>query len=86
MYYLTDMLAGKSESDLERAVDRFYVNKGMSSLVSSFFDPDRRKRQLEEKILQKYLTDDSFENKIPNVSTISSFFKPVKSGLSYLLR
>jgi hypothetical protein len=57
--YLMDLIGGQPETDLEKAIDRFFLGQSISNVTSKLFDPNRRKRELEEKLLQRYLLDDS---------------------------
>jgi hypothetical protein len=59
MTYLADMIGGKSETDLEKAIDRFFLYKGMGHVADRFLDPNKRKRELEEKLLERYLDSDT---------------------------
>ena len=84
--YLSDLIGGKSETDLEKAVDRFFLNQSIAGVAGRLFDPDRRKRQLEEKMLEQSLTTDSFEDKISTGINVASWLrKPARSGLATLL-
>ncbi len=83
MSFLTDILAGKAESDIERGVDRAFVNYGIHRAVSSFFDPDKRKRELEEKLLERALTSDSYEDKIKTgIKWAAALRGPAKASLA----
>lgn len=85
MSYLMDILAGKPESDLERAIDRFFVGQTAGNVVSSFFDPERRKRTLEEQALERYLTSDSYLTK-NDVITAAAALKPAKTFIAHILK
>lgn len=84
MFSLMELLGGESKSDLERAVDRYYLGKGLSGAVSTFFDPDARRKKLEEQLIEKYLTSDSISEPDELFKRIASVSKPLK-GLSQLL-
>lgn len=84
--WLSDQIGGKPESDLEKAIDRFFLNRTISNMASSFFDPDRRKRELEEKLLEQSLTSDDFGSKIKNGISIASYLSnPSKKVLAKIL-
>ena len=86
MSFLTDILAGKAESDIERGVDRAFLNYSIHRGVASFFDPDKRKRELEEKLLDRALTSDSYADKIKTgIKWAAALRGPGKATLAKLL-
>ena len=85
MNYLMELLAGKPESDIERSVDRYFTGSTASSVIGSFFDPDKRRKQLENDALEKYLTSQSSLSRA-NLSAGASLIKPAKGLLSHLAR
>jgi hypothetical protein len=88
MTYLADLLGGKSETDLEKAVDRFFLNRAIVSVSERFFDPNRRKRELEEKLLSRYLDDDTaFKDKASFLTEAIAYGKkPAMSIAQALLK
>ena len=76
MTYLADMLGGKSENDLEKAVDRVFLNMSIQKGIGWFFDPDRKKRKLEEQLLEQSLATQQ--------SILPESVQKVMSVLSYL--
>lgn len=70
--YLADLLGGKPETDLEKAIDRFFLNQSISNVTSSFFDPNSRKRKLEEQLLEKSLTSDNELSKLKMASYLTA--------------
>lgn len=86
MGYLTDLLGGKPENELERAVDRAFLNMSIHRAVGSFFDPERRKRKLEEQLLERSLTSDSLPDKIGSgLYMAASIHRASKDALRALL-
>ena len=85
MNYLMELLAGTPQSDIERTVDRYFAGSTASSVIGSFFDPDKRRKQLENDALEKYLTSQSLESR-DNLTTGAALRKPAKGLLSHLIR
>jgi len=86
MSYLTDLLGGKAESELESAVDRVFLNMSIHKGIGYFFDPDRKKRKLEEQILERSLTSDSISDKIGSGLLLGAWaHQASKQGLAKLL-
>ncbi len=86
MSFLTDAIGGKPKNDLEGAVDRAFLNYGISRGVGWLFDPDRRKRELEEKLLERSLTSDDIESKIKTGIKWASVLRgPGKATIAKLL-
>jgi hypothetical protein len=83
MSYLTELLGGKAENDLERAVDRFFLNQSIMN-VTGYLINGRGRRP--ENDIEDYLTGDSLTGKLRQGATIASWLhKPAKIGLSKLL-
>lgn len=76
MTFLADMLGGKAETDLEKAVDRVFLNMSIQKGVGWFFDPDRKKRKLEEQLLEQSLAT--------NQSILPENVQRIMSVLRYL--
>ena len=86
MSFLTNIIGGEPKNDLEGAVDRAFLNYGISRGVGWLFDPDRRKRELEEKLLERSLTSDDFGSKIASgVKWASVLRSPAKASIAKLL-
>jgi hypothetical protein len=80
--FLTDLIGGKAESDLERAVDRFFLGKTISSTVSSFFDPDERRKRLEIKLMEQALTSDPLSDNITSAAKTAAYSRGILKAFS----
>jgi hypothetical protein len=77
------MIDGKAQNDLERAVDRFFVNQSIMNVGSYLLGGKERRR---EDDLLEYLTQDSLSSRIKQgVSVASWLHRPAKLGLAKLL-
>jgi hypothetical protein len=80
--FLTDLIGGKAESDLERAVDRFFLGKTISSAVSSFFDPDERRKRLEIKLMEQALTSDPLSANLSTAVKTAAYSRGIAKSLA----